>query len=192
MAEEILRITQFGNRVLRNKSIKLSIDEIKSPKIQRLITDLKNTLKNKKLGVGLAAPQVGKGLSLSVIVVQPTKHRPKVEPLELVIINPKILKTFGYRTQLWEGCISSGDGSAGLFAKVPRYKKVQIEFLDERARKHRKIFEGLPAHVIQHEIDHLNGVLFVDRVKDTSTYMTMKEYKKMVSNKERESSAKKI
>ncbi len=84
---------------------------------------MQSTLKTFKLGVGLAAPQVGEGLALSVIVIQPTKHRPEVEPFELVIINPKIIETIGRKKQLWEGCISSGAGKAGLFAQVPRYKK---------------------------------------------------------------------
>jgi peptide deformylase len=132
------------------------------------------------LGVGLAAPQVGQNIALAIIEIQPTEHRPDVDPFDLVIINPEITETYGYRQQLWEGCISAGsNGKADLFAKVPRYKKVKLRYLDEKGKQHEKIFEGLPAQVVQHEVDHLNGILFVDRVKDTSTYMTYSEYKKL-------------
>lgn len=186
---KILPITEFGDPLLRMSAKAIRPVDISSVKIQQLIRNLRFTLTEQKLGVGLAAPQVGESLALSVIAIRPTKHRPMVEPLELVIINPKITKTFGYRTQMWEGCISSGSGKAGLFAKTPRYKKIEVSFYDEKGERHKKIFEGLPAHVIQHETDHLNGVLFVDHVKDTSSYMTMKEYKKLVA---KDRSAKKV
>jgi peptide deformylase len=97
-------------------------------------------------------------------------------PFEAVLINPKIIKTIGRPKQLWEGCISSGDGQAGLFAKVSRYPKVQVQYQNEKGKLQRDIFSGLPAHVIQHEIDHLQGILFVDRVTSSKTYMTYQEY----------------
>lgn len=154
-----------------------------SLKIQNLIKNMYFTLAEKKLGIGLAAPQVGEQLALAVINLQKTKIRPDVKPFKLTIINPVITRTFGYRVQQWEGCISSGAGKAGLFAKVPRYKKIQLEYLDETGKKHSREFTGLRAHVIQHEVDHLNGILFVDRVKDTKTYMTYAEYQKFVRSK---------
>ena len=125
---------------------------------------------------------MGESLAIAVVNIQKTPIRLEVEDFELTIINPKITETFGYRQQMWEGCISSGQKENGLFAKVPRYKKIALEYYDEKAQKHTKVFEGLPAHVIQHEVDHLNGVLFVDRVKDTRTYMTYTEYKAMKEN----------
>lgn len=144
---------------------------------------MRHTLLEKKLGIGLAAPQVGTGLAIAVIAIRPTKLRPKIETFDLVLINPIITTTVGRKRQLWEGCISSGaGGKAGLFAKVPRYHTVEVTFYDESGKKQTKTFKGLQAQVIQHEVDHLNGVLFVDRVKDTSTYMTYPEYKKYVQN----------
>lgn len=175
----VLRRTEFGNPVLREKARDLSGSEIKSAKMQRLVKDMKQTLQTLKLGVGLAAPQVGEGIALSVIMIQPTKQRPEVEPFELVIINPVITETFGHRKQLWEGCISGGSGKAGLFAKVPRYQKIKVKFVDEKNVSRHEVFSGLPAQVIQHEVDHLNGILFVDRVKDTKTYMTYREYMRL-------------
>lgn len=173
-----LRRTQFGNPILRQTARLLSKTDITSPDIQDLINNMRHTLQTVKLGIGLAAPQVGQPVALAVIVLQPTALRPQTEPFEIVIINPQITKIFGARKQLWEGCISSGPGTAGLFAKVPRYTKISLKFTDQQGIQHHKTFQGLQAHVIQHEVDHLNGILFVDNVKDTSTYMTYSEYKK--------------
>ncbi len=179
----ILARTEFGNPILRNTAEKLSHFDVKSEKIKHLINAMKSTLMELKLGVGLAAPQVGEGVALSVIMIQPTTHRPDASSFNLVIINPEISQTFGRRKQLWEGCISAGHGKAGLFAKVPRFAKIQLKYLDENGTQHNKIFTGLPAQVIQHEVDHLNGILFVDRVKDTKTFVTYREYMKIVSDK---------
>jgi peptide deformylase len=174
-----LKITQFGNPILRQQARELSKEEILSAEIKALLSDMRELLKKKKLGVGLAAPQVGEQASVAIIEIQKTKLRPSVEEKSLVIINPKITQVLGRKTQLWEGCISSGNGEAGLFAKVPRYKKIEIDYFDEQGKQRRELFDGLVAHVIQHEVDHLNGVLFVDKVKDSTTFMTYAEYKKM-------------
>jgi peptide deformylase len=140
---------------------------------------MQNFLLSKKMGVGLAAPQIGENLALAVICVRPVKHRKEVEELDLVVINPEIIKVYGRKSQQWEGCISGGALKSGLFAKVPRYKKLELKYRDEKGRIQKKTFEGLPAHIIQHEVDHLNGVLFVDRVKDTETFITYREYLKL-------------
>lgn len=176
------KITQFGDPVLRIVARELKIDEIQSKKTKQLIKEMKSLLVVKKLGIGLAAPQVGVNSAIAVIELQKTPIRSEIEDLSLVIINPKIRKVFGNKSQLWEGCISSGAGKAGLFAKVPRNKKIELEYLDEKAVKHIEIFNGLAAHVIQHEVDHLNGTLFIDKVVDTKTFMTFAEYKKMKKN----------
>jgi peptide deformylase len=168
---------EFGNPILREVAQTLTMRQISSKKVKLLIKNMIYLLRSKKMGVGLAAPQVGVNMALAVISIHPTSHRPEVEAFDLVIINPEITQQIGYRGQMWEGCISAGTG--GLFAKVPRYKKIELKFLDISGRQHKKMYEGLNAQVIQHEVDHLNGVLFVDRVKDPKTYMTMKEYKKM-------------
>lgn len=166
--------------VLREQARRLTAAEVKSRKVQQLIENMRYTLSSLQLGVGLAAPQVGEGIALSVIAIQPMPHRPKAEKFDLVIINPEITETFGRKKQMWEGCISGGSGKAGLFAKVPRHRKIKLKFIDETGARRHEIFEGLQAHVIQHETDHLDGVLFVDKVKDTQTYTTYKEYMKIV------------
>jgi peptide deformylase len=180
---KVLRQTQFGNPILRQTAQRLSVAEISSDEIQTLIADMFYTLEQKKLGVGLAAPQVGRPVAVVVMKVQPTKHRPEVEPFEAVLINPEIVQTFGRRKAMWEGCISGGRGNAGLFAKVPRYNEVEVKYLDDKGRLQQKRFKGLQAQLAQHETDHLSGTLFVDRVKDTTTYMTYSEYVKHVRKK---------
>ncbi len=177
-----LEIVEFGDPILRKTAKKISVSTIKSAEFQNLIRDIRTFLLNEKLGVGLAAPQVGEGLALSVIAIRPTEHRPTVKEFDLIIINPSY-KGLGDKKEMWEGCISSGAGQAGLFAKVPRYKKVEATFWDENGQKQTKQFSGLPAQVIQHETDHLNGVLFVDKVADTKTFMTMSEYRKQITPK---------
>ena len=174
-----LSITQFGDEILRRKSRKLKAEDIKTTEIQELIQGMKSLLTDKKLGVGLAAPQVGHSLQLFVVELQPTEIRPDIEHKSLVIINPEVIKLSDETEDMWEGCISSGDGKAGLFAKVSRSSSVRLRYLDEKGTVQINDFDGLMAQVIQHETDHLLGKLFVDRVKDTTSYMTLKKYKQM-------------
>lgn len=178
---KVLNRTLFGNPILRHPAARLTKDEILSAATQDLITDIRQTLTEKKYGIGLAAAQVGQGIALSVIHIRPTKLRPnlpKEKWADLVIINPKIVKTYGNKKQLHEGCVSL----PGVYAKVPRHKKIQLSYFDEAAQRRVKDFEGLLAHVIQHEVDHLEGILYVDRVVDTKTYMSEAEYRKRVVN----------
>ena len=171
-----LTITRLGNPLLREKTRHLTKKEILSDETQQLIANMKAIVASKKYGVGLAAPQVGYGLALSVIAIKPTPNRPELEPFESVIINPEIVAAHGYRKQLWEGCISAGKNKDTLFAKVPRYKSVTLKWLDEHAKPHQEKLTGFPAHVAQHEVDHLNGIMFVDRVKDSTSFMMQDEY----------------
>jgi peptide deformylase len=175
---KILRRTQFGNPILRQQARALTKSEITSPKIQELIADMQYTLKTKKYGVGLAAPQVGRDIALSIIGIKPTPTRPNETNLDMVMINPKILESYGLITPMWEGCVSFGDSDNFPYAQVPRYPKIRLRWLDETGEEHIEDFEGLAAHVIQHEVDHLRGVLFVDRVVDTTTFITVQEFNK--------------
>lgn len=172
---KLLRRTQFGNPVLRAKTRQLTSQEILSPTTQELIKNIHYTLEKRKYGVGLAAPQVGEAVALSVIAIKPTPTRPELVKEGLVIINPVITETYGQKISQWEGCISGTE----IYAQVPRYKKIRLQWLDQKSQKHERDFEGFIAQVIQHEVDHLNGILFVDLVTDTKSYMTFSEYKKM-------------
>lgn len=174
---KILRKTEFGNPILRSSAKKLTTNEILSATTQQLIKDMYYTLETKKYGVGLAAPQVGENLALSVIDTKPTPTRPEISRQKLTIINPEIIKTYGKKVAEWEACISGSK----LYAQVPRYKRIRLKWYDEKAKPHEQDFDGFTAHVIQHEVDHLNGIIFLDKVEDTESYMTFSEYKKMKS-----------
>lgn len=178
---ELLTATRFGNQILREQMRKLAPEEILSPDIQELIENMYYTLREKQYGVGIAAPQIGARIALSVVGIKPTPTRPNLEPFNTVLINPVIAETFGDAEEMWEGCISSGEGDNTLYAKVPRFKKIRLQWLDERADEHDEVLDGFVAHVAQHETDHLNGILFVDRVEDTKTYMLADEYQKMMN-----------
>lgn len=177
---DILKPTFFGNPILRSKAQLLSEQEIKSEHIQQLIANMFITLEKKPYGVGIAAPQVGVGVAVAVVGIKPSKNRPELKPFKLTIINPVIVETYGRREQMWEGCISCGSTGNGLFAKVPRYKKLRLRWHNEKGEAQDGVFDGFQSHVIQHEIDHLHGVLFVDKVIDTTSYMTASEYRKRV------------
>ena len=176
------RLTRFGNPILRQKSQILSSSQIKSADVQSCIAKLREGIQTKQYGVGLAAPQIGESLRVAVIDIKPTKLRPNVEPLAMTIINPEY-SGIGRRNSMWEGCLSTGAGKNTLYAKALRYKKIQATWHDELGKKHSKVLTGLPAHVFQHETDHLNGVLFVDLVRDTKTFMLVDEYKKRILKK---------
>ena len=176
---QILRRTQFGNPILRVVAQQLSEDDILSDETQTLIKNMYYTLEKKQYGVGLAAPQIGQSISLAIIGIKPTPTRPELVEEKRTLINPKITKTYGPRTGMWEACISGSE----LYGKAMRYKKIRVSWQDESAKHHERDFDAFMAHVLQHEIDHLNGILFVDRVKDTKTYMTFSEYNKLRKQK---------
>lgn len=178
---KLLRKTLFGNPILRSVARELTTEEITSDEIQQLIADLKYTVDKKKLGVGIAAPQVGVGVSLARIAIKPTVTRPNRITFDRVIINPKILKGIGDKALMWEGCLSFASGTDNVpYAQTERWPSVEVEYYDENAEAHRETLSGLAAHVFQHETDHLNGVLFVDRVVDPATFMLATEFRKRI------------
>ena len=171
---KILRRTQFGNPILRSVSKQVTKKEITSKTFKELIKNMRYTLAHKNYGVGLAAPQIGELVALAIIGSKPTPTRPKAPTLDMTLINPRIIRKYGKPEPMWEGCISGPD----MYGKTDRYKKVRLEWIDHKGIKHTETFEGLLAQIIQHEVDHLRGVLFVDRVSDTKSYMTFSEYRK--------------
>jgi len=169
--------------VLRGRARRLDPAEILSDEVQTLIENMRYTLVEREYGVGIAAPQVGESIALSVIGIKPTPNRPNLEPFDTVLINPVIVETFGESVDLWEGCVSCGKEADVLFAQVPRFEKVRVTWLDERAQSHDETLDGFVAHVAQHETDHLNGMLFVDRVVNPMSYMMADEYRKRIVQK---------
>jgi peptide deformylase len=175
-----LPATRFGNPILRSVAQKLAPNEIVSDEIQNLIDDIRHTIREKSYGVGLAAPQVGASIALSVIGIKPTPNRPNLTPFETVIINPEIIETYGKPQLMWEGCISCGTDDDILFGQLPRYESIKLRWLDENAKQREEKLDGFVAQVAQHETDHLNGILFVDHVTDSKTLMMADEYRKRI------------
>jgi peptide deformylase len=177
-----LQVTKFGDPVLRTPTRRLKRSEVLSADIQTLIWEMRQWLQSRpKFGVGLAAPQVGQGLAISVIDIKPTPYRPVADVASMVIINPEVTAVYGRRSSMWEGCISfGGDFDDFPYAKTLRYKKIRLKYMDEGGRQHEEDFEGLLAHVMQHETDHLNGVLFVDRVRDSKTWRMKSEHMRLL------------
>lgn len=175
---KLLELIHFGNPLLRQKARRLTREEIRSSEIQSLITDIRYTNQVKQYGIGLAAPQVGVSVALSVIGIKSTPTRPGLEPFEQVIINPSYTG-IGQPEPMWEGCQSAGSGDDTLYAQAERYAAINATWTDEAGGLHSEMLKGMPAHVFQHETDHLNGILFVDRVKDSRTFMMASEYRKM-------------
>ena len=165
-----LKLVQAGEPVLRRTAEPLAIKEIASREILRLIEDMRDTLEDAP-GVGLAAPQVGIPIQLAIIEDRPEysrdipaeqlAERERVPVPFHVLINP-VLKPLG-KTQIdfFEGCLSV----QGFTAVVPRYRKVRVTCLDETGSQRRIDASGWYARILQHEIDHLNGRLYIDRMR---------------------------
>jgi len=172
-----LKIVQAGDPVLRRKSRPLTKEEITSPQIQQLIDLMRNTMREAP-GVGLAAPQIGQSIQLAVIEDRATyisdlsadelEERQRAAIPFHVIINPKLSIVGNSTAQFFEGCLSV----EGYQAVVDRALNVRVECSNERGEAVTINAQGWYARILQHEIDHLNGTLYVDRMK-TRTLTTV-------------------
>ena len=166
-------IVQAGDPVLRKIARTLTVDEIRSPETKDLIEFMRDAMRAAP-GVGLAAPQIGKSLQLAVIEDRADylKDIPAEKLTELkrsavdfhVIINPKLTIVGDAKAEFFEGCLSV----AGFAAVVSRGESVLVECLNERAEQIKIEARGWYARILQHEIDHLNGVLYIDRMHSRS------------------------
>ena len=181
----ILELCPDGDEVLRERCRRLTRDEIASEEIQNLIDDMKYTCDEKKYGVGLSANQVGEAVAISVIAIKPTPSRPNLEIFDKVCINTEIVETFGEPELMWEGCVSTAmdENDEPAMGQVPRFAKVRAKYLDRDGEECDEIVKGFPAHVLQHETDHLNGKLFTDLI-DPETLVTNKEYRERIKEVE--------
>jgi len=157
----VLEIKTYGDPVLREKTLK--VDEI-TPEIEKLIKDMVETM-YASLGAGLAAPQVG--VSKKVIVIDGEE-----EGL-IALINPVIVEKKGKLLEE-EGCLSV----PGIFSEVPRYEKVTVSGINQQGEKVTMTRDGLIGKALQHEIDHLEGILFIDRISKIKRKMLIDEYRK--------------
>ena len=164
----IHQIIKMGNPILREISRELTKEEILSDEIKNLINDMWETMEHAG-GIGLAAPQIAIPIQLTVIRLPKESERyPEAnESDEYVIFNPKITYLTEENQGFWEGCLSV----PGLRGFVQRPKKIRVDFLDQKAMPQSIELENFLATVFQHELDHLIGKLYVDRMDDISTLM---------------------
>jgi peptide deformylase len=172
--------TYFGDPLLREKAKPVPLANIKKPSFQKLIKQMFFTMREVG-GVGLAAPQIGLPLQLAVIKIGKTPTRKNLAALPpIVLINPKIESHSKAELQDWEGCLSL----PAVRGFVPRYKQIIVSYYDETGKKQRRIIDKFfMARVFQHEIDHLNGMLYVDRMRGMQSLMTLGEYMKRIPGK---------
>ncbi len=156
------KIIQQDNKILRAIASEVPIKEISGKKIQEILHDMSEALASQHDGVAIAAPQIA--VSLRIFLVNPQVYDTmKTDgPRPLVFINPRILKMSRDRKAMSEGCLSVRP----WYGKVKRASKATVEAWDERGEKFTIDGVGLLAQIFQHEIDHLNGVLFIDKAKD--------------------------
>lgn len=178
----VLPIVQTGDPVLRQEARALTPDEITSPRIQKLIANMRDTMRAAP-GVGLAAPQIGE--ALQIVVIEDTSDRQaNLTPEQLaerersavpyhVLVNPKLTLVGMDQVKAYEGCLSF----KGFVMIVPRSRKVRVEALDEKAQPVKIEASGWYARILQHECDHLKGTMCCDRM-DSRTLSTVENHAK--------------
>lgn len=162
----VLKIAKLGNPVLRTIALPVAPEEIRSRALQQFIDDMLETMRAAE-GIGLAAPQVSR--SEQIIVME---CRGEGEFPETVLINPTIVYYGPHQTEMWEGCLSVD----GLRGKVSRPSMIRVQGLDRHGSSVDVEATGLLAVCIQHEIDHLLGKVFLDRMTDLSTLTQLDEF----------------
>lgn len=165
----VLKVARMGHPVLQKVARELTPEEIRSPEIARLLADMRETMQD-YTGIGLAAPQVHQSLQMAIIELEDTED---AAPFT-VFFNPKITVLDPELQGFWEGCLSIPE----LRGYVERPRKIQVDFLDRDAKPARIVAEGFVATVIQHELDHLAGTLFVERIRDLKKLVFTDEFER--------------
>jgi peptide deformylase len=166
------KILQKDSKILRAKSREVELEEIRSPKIVKALAEMKTALDACDDGVALAAPQIGYSLRIFIVsgryFDEKFRERPKEEyekgirSEDTVFINPRLIKKSAKKAEVDEGCLSA----RWLYGKMKRSEKATVEAYDENGEKITRGASGLLAQIFQHEIDHLNGILFLDNAKE--------------------------
>jgi peptide deformylase len=170
----ILKVARLGHPVLRQIAEPVPPDQITSLEVQEFIDDLIETMYEYD-GAGLAAPQVHVSQQIVVMEVNENPRYPNAPAIPLTVyINPEITPLTDEMDEDWEGCLSV----PGLRGRVPRYTKIRLRAYDRKGKRIDFVAEGFHARVIQHECDHLQGKVYVDRMRDMSSLTFMEEFMK--------------
>ncbi len=164
----ILKVARMGHPVLRERARPLEKKDLRDPLVQKLIDDMIDTM-HEYHGVGLAAPQVHEGMRLFVALLE---EDPDSKTDATVVINPEIVPKSDGRKDGWEGCLSIPD----IRGMVPRYIDIMVKALDREGKPVQLRLKDFAARVAQHETDHLDGVLFFDRMTSMQSLTFMDEY----------------
>jgi peptide deformylase len=170
----ILKVARLGHPVLREKARPVPVGEIRSAGIQQLIDDMVETMREYD-GAGLAATQVHQPLQIAVIEVDANPRYPDAPGIPLtVVINPVVTALTEEMEEGWEGCLSVPD----MRGMVPRVTAVRLQCYDREGNQVDLVAKDFFARVIQHETDHLHGIVYVDRMRDLRTLSHIAEWNK--------------
>ena len=161
----MIKIVQNGDPVLRKMAKDVPVSDITSPKIQKILSDMKSALSTQDDGVAIAAPQIGESLKIFIVsgtMLKLASKNYKGDESFMVFINPEITKLSKEKQLVEEGCLSV----RWKYGKIKRAKKASIKAYDENGKFFERGASGLLAQVFQHETDHLSGVLFIDNAYD--------------------------
>jgi peptide deformylase len=181
----ILSIVGYGDPVLRKKGVEIPQDY---PELNQLVANMYETMYN-AYGVGLAAPQVGLALRLFVIDTRPfsededlsKEEQAQLASFKKTFINATILKEEGEEWGFNEGCLSIPEVREDVY----RHERITIEYYDEEFNKHTDVYDGLIARVIQHEYDHIEGILFTDKISSLKKRLIQKKLQNIMEGKTR-------
>jgi peptide deformylase len=171
----VFPIREMGDPVLRKVAREVTAEELAGAEVQRLIDDMIDTMRAAD-GAGLAAPQIGVPLRIAVIEVREGNPRyPYKPPIPLtVIVNPSLRPLDEVTFATNEGCLSMPN----LRGDLERFENIGVRYLDREGEPHEETWRGLTAGTFQHETDHLDGILFVDRMADMSSLSTWAEFER--------------
>jgi peptide deformylase len=172
----ILKVARMGHPVLRRRGRAIDTSDLKNPLVQKFFDDMIETMYEYH-GVGLAAPQVHESLRVFVAMLE---EEPDETSEATVVINPEITANSSTTEEGWEGCLSIPD----IRGMVPRHTDITLKALDRNGKNVELVLKGFPARVAQHETDHLDGVLFFDRMRSMQSLTFLEEFSRYWTKEE--------
>lgn len=173
---EPAEIVEIGHPILWQTA--QPVADATDPQLQQLIDTLLATVASAQ-GVGIAAPQIAAPTRAFVVASRPNERYPDAPAMEpLAMLNPRIVGTWGELEKGWEGCLSV----PGLRGWVPRAREIEVAYTDREGRDRAQTLTGFVARIFQHELDHINGLLFVDRLESTRALYSEREYLKRLGD----------